>query len=150
MVKFRLTTLLGIIGFLCFLCSLFLPAIRLGNEHGKVFSGFHCAGVCLQASFSRSLDRELVLMCQMSLWAMVLAPTIFFCRSIHKKFIPIGSLIAFLVLVAMIVFVFSVPYDGIGKTYIGFYIWLVGLLLIGFAGVADVLLSWFADSPSLK
>ncbi|MFN5710111.1 MAG: hypothetical protein ACK48X_18810 [Planctomycetota bacterium] len=140
--NYRLSVLLAIIGVLCCICSLFLPAIK----HGKVLNGFECAALCLVLSFSgyskSSSATELVLMCQIALVAMVLAPTIFFCRSIRKEYVPNASLIAFLALVAMVIFLLSVPYRGIEKTYVGFYTWLSGLLLIGLAGVAEILTSF--------
>ena len=41
----------------------------------------------------------------------------------------------------MVIFLLSVPYRGMEKTYVGFYTWLSGLLLIGLAGVAEILTS---------
>jgi len=139
--NYRFAVLLAIIGFLCCIYSLFVPAIK----HGKVFNGFECAALCLVLSFSgyskSPSATELVLMCQIALAAMVLAPTIFFCRSIRKDYVPNASLVAFFALVAMVIFLLFVPYRGIERTYVGFYTWLLGLLLIGLAGVAEILTS---------
>jgi hypothetical protein len=48
----------------------------------------------------------------------------------------------------MVIFLLSVPYRGMEKTYVGFYTWLSGLLLIGLAGVEEIFTSFAKGGKS--
>ncbi|WP_144976737.1 hypothetical protein [Bremerella volcania] len=118
--------------------SLALPSV----EHGSPMLGFQCAGLAAVVGLSPIADYDPdptdIIYCRIAWLANLLAPTVMLISVPKQKAFQCLTVGMFFVLLLGLFVLLIEDHPGVTERYLGYYLWLLGLLVMGGSGVARV------------
>lgn len=119
--------------------SLVLPSVT----HGSPMLGFQCAGLAAVVAVTPGPeydpDPSDVIYCRIAWLANFLSLFVMIISLLDEKSFQITTIGAFAVLLFCLLFVLFNDHPGVSERYVGYYLWLLGLLLMGGGGMARVI-----------
>ena len=112
-------------------------------KHGSPMLGIACAGLAVVVAVTPGPEYEIdpsdVIYCRIAWLANLLAGIAIVSSLLDEKAFQYATIgIVFLFLVSLL-FLLTEDHPGVTERYFGYYLWLLGLLLMGGGGVARVI-----------
>jgi len=119
--------------------SLVSPSVK----HGSTMLGFHCAGMAAVVAATPGPEYELdpsdVIYCRIAWLTNLVTIFVMLISLLDEKAFQFVTIAAFLVLLLALLFLLAEDHPGVSERYFGYYLWLMGLLLMGGSGPARVI-----------
>ncbi|WP_146115658.1 MULTISPECIES: hypothetical protein [Pirellulaceae] len=138
-VAMDLPSKIGFAGSLLVMISLVLPSVK----HGSPMLGLQCAGLAAVVAVTPGPeydpDPSDVIYCRIAWLANLFAMVVMVISLLDEKTFQSGTIGAFVVLLLCLFFLLMKDHPGVSERYVGYYLWLAGLLLMGCSGVVRVI-----------
>ncbi len=128
--KLSIPTLVGVLGLCICSCSIAMPAF----DHGDTISVMAYLGFALLFSFFGNTS-SMVMFCRLTIFAVVTSLVTFALGTLAPSRHAIIVRILFALQIMSLALLVSIPYDGIEKVHLGYYLWIFGQALIGVGGL---------------
>jgi len=135
----KLPTKIGLAGSLLVLISLVSPSAM----HGSPMLGFHCAGLAAVVAVTPGpeydLDPSDVIYCRIAWAANLLSVVVILISLLDERACQHATIGLFCVLLLCLFFLITEDHPGVTERYFGYYLWLLGLLLMAGSGAMRVI-----------
>lgn len=111
--------------------------------HGSPMLGFQCAGLAAVVAVTPGPeydpDPSDVIYCRIAWLANFLSVIVIIISLLDEKSFQVATIGAFAILLLCLLFLLFNDHPGVSELYVGYYLWLLGLLLMGGCGMARVI-----------
>lgn len=119
--------------------SLILPSV----SHGSPMLGFQCAGLSAVVAVTPAPDYDPdpsdVIYCRIAWLANLLSVVVMVISLFDENTFQSATIGAFVVLLLCLFFLLLNDHPGVSERFVGYYLWLLGLLLVGVSGAVRVI-----------